>query len=88
MRKLFLICSMFISTIFATRQEKQNDQYKKQYFDFARIHNKQISEEGLENFMESMSLVESSNRDNTNRCKLYLTQYSDTKQENRFFKKC
>jgi hypothetical protein len=78
-----------ISSILATPtlNEYQNNEYRNQYIDYCKRFEKEISEYGFNNFLESLSLVQNGNKERGN-CRFYITQYSDTEQENRIFKKC
>lgn len=89
MKKKLLIFLSMISSIFATtvKEEYQNNEYRNQYIYYCKRFQKEISDDGFNNFLESLSLVQNRNKEGGN-CRFYLTQYSDTEQENRIFKKC
>ena len=59
----------------------------RQYIDYLRIHNKQETSFGFELFVENLQRIESFNFQNSN-CKMYLTQFSDTFDDNAVHKKC
>jgi len=89
MKNILYIFFTMISSIFATTtlNKYQNNEYRNQYIDYCKRFEKEISEYGFNNFLESLSLVQNGNKEREN-CRFYLTQYSDTEQENRIFKKC
>jgi len=84
MKNILFIFVTMISTILATTTLNE---YRNQYIDYCKRFDKEISEYGFNNFLESLELVQNGNKESGN-CRFYLTQYSDTEQENRIFKKC
>jgi len=89
MKNILFIFFTMISSIFSTtlKEQYQNNEYKNQYINYCKRFEKEISDDGFNNFLESLSLVQNRNKEGGN-CRFYLTQYSDTEQENRIFKKC
>ena len=62
---------------------------KRQYDNYRQIHRKPETENGFELFVENLQRIESFNSQNTDSgCRLYLTQYSDTIEENAIYKRC
>jgi hypothetical protein len=65
------------------------DELKRQYDNYLQIHRKSKTENGFELFVENLQRIESFNSQNSDSgCRLYLTQYSDTIEENAVYKRC
>lgn len=60
---------------------------KRQYDNYRQIHDKSETDYGFELFVQNLQRVELFNSENSE-CRMYLTQYSDTYEENAVYKKC
>jgi len=60
---------------------------KRQYDNYRQIHDKSETSYGFELFVQNLQRVELFNSENSE-CRMYLTQYSDTYEENAVYKKC
>ena len=60
---------------------------KRQYDNYRHIHDKSETDYGFELFVQNLQRVELFNSENSE-CRMYLTQYSDTYEENAVYKKC
>ncbi len=60
---------------------------KRQYDNYLKIHNKAETSNSFEIFVQNLQRIEMFNSENSN-CRMYLTQYSDTHDENSVYKKC
>ena len=65
------------------------DELKRQYDNYCQIYRKPNTGYGFEFFVENLQRIESFNSQNSDSgCRLYLTQYSDTIEENAVYKRC
>jgi hypothetical protein len=71
---LFLSFFTFSSYSFLTNMPE----LRRQYQDYLRIFDKTETSYGFETFVENLNTVEYYNKNNNDGCKMYLTQYSDT----------
>ena len=60
---------------------------RRQYDNYRQIHDKSETSYGFELFVQNLQRVELFNSENSE-CRMYLTQYSDTYEENAVYKKC
>ena len=60
---------------------------KRLYDNYRQIHDKSETDYGFELFVQNLQRVELFNSENSE-CRMYLTQYSDTYEENAVYKKC
>ena len=60
---------------------------KRQYDNYRQIHDKSETDYGFELFVQNLQRVELFNSENSE-CRMYLTQYSDTYEDNAVYKKC
>jgi len=60
---------------------------RRQYDNYRQIHDKPETDYGFELFVQNLQRVELFNSENSE-CRMYLTQYSDTYDENAVYKKC
>jgi hypothetical protein len=63
------------------------DELKRQYDNYRQIHKKPVTENGFEIFVQNLQRIESFNAQHSG-CRMYLTQYSDTLEDNAIFKRC
>ena len=66
---------------------KNNDELRRQYLNYRIIHNKEETPYGYDLFVENLQKVEIFNANNVD-CRMYLTQYSDTHDEQSTLTKC
>ena len=58
-----MLFTTLIFGVFGEVKKNQQIQYQKQYLDYAKIHDKEISEEGMFNFLTSLDYVERYNKE-------------------------
>lgn len=63
------------------------DELRRQYADYRKIHNKEETTFGFDLFIENLQKVESFNANNVD-CRMFLTQYSDTYDDQSTYTKC
>lgn len=86
MFKLFftvLLSFLSVSTGFLTNM----NELRRQYTDYLSIYNKEETSFGFETFVENLQRIESFNSEHSN-CRMYLTQFSDTFEDNAIYQRC
>lgn len=79
---------LFLSPIFImTQKHTFQDELKRQYQDYLKIFNKVETPYSFETFIHNLNIIQNFNEQN-NGCKLYLTQYSDSLENENTHKKC
>lgn len=81
--KILLLSMLYLSQSILT----DKNELKRQYENYADIFNKQKSSEGFENFVQNLGIIEHYNQNNS-KCKMHLTQYSDTADNNSIYNSC
>jgi hypothetical protein len=66
---------------------KNENELKRQYSNYRQIHNKEETPYGYNLFLKNLQKVEIFNANNVD-CRMYLTQYSDTYDEQSTVTKC
>lgn len=83
MIKKILLLSIFILSVYSMKPSKHQE-LKRQYNDFLDIFNKKETDENnFDIFIRNLNMIEEYNNINKENCKMYLTQHSDT-LENEF----
>lgn len=79
---------LFLSPIFIMSQKYTfEDELKRQYKDYVKIFNKVETPYSFETFVDNLNTIENFNEQN-NGCRMYLTQYSDSFENEYLHKKC
>lgn len=76
--KMLLFRTLMILIPFTTvAVNHRNNELRRQYADFLRIFKKPEISSGFETFVQNLQTIEANNRER-NVCKMFLTQHSDT----------
>ncbi len=85
MLKIFIL---LLSPLFIfARKTEFNQELRRQYNDFLKIMNKVETPSSFEKFVHNLNTIENYNEAN-NGCKMYLTQHSDSFDNEYLHKKC
>ena len=79
--------ALFTLLVLSNAYLKNEDELKRQYMNYRQIHNKEETPYGYSLFLKNLQKVEIFNANNVD-CRMYLTQYSDTYDEQSTVKKC
>ena len=83
-----LIISTLLTILsFSTAYLTNMGELRRQYYNYRQIHDKSETDYGFELFVQNLQRVELFNSENSE-CRMYLTQYSDTYEDNAVYKKC
>jgi hypothetical protein len=82
--KLIFISLFYLSQSILT----DSSELKRQYSNYLEIFDKVETSKGFENFVQNLGTIEYHNQNRHNGCKLYLTQYSDTTNDNSIYNSC
>lgn len=66
---------------------KNDNELRRQYLNYRKIHDKEETPYGYDLFVKNLQKVEIFNANNVD-CRMYLTQYSDTYEEQSTLTKC
>ena len=80
---ILLLCPILIMSQKHTFQ----DELKRQYKDYLKIFNKVETAYSFETFVHNLNIIQDFNDEN-NGCKMYLTQHSDSFENEYIHKKC
>ena len=85
MFKLFilLIAPLFVSGF----RKNFHNELRRQYDDYLKIFKKTETPYSFDSFVHNLNTIENFNKEN-NGCKMYLTQHSDTFEDEYIHKKC
>jgi hypothetical protein len=84
-KKIIISILFFVSASSAVSHK--NNELRRQYADFLRIFNKEEKPNGFETFAQNLQTIESNNKEYS-QCKMYLTQHSDTYENEYIFNTC
>ena len=85
MFKYILLLSILPIVVFSKLTNQQ--ELRRQYADFLNIFKKDEIPLGFETFIQNLNTIEDYNKQN-NGCRMYLTQHSDTFEDEFLHKKC
>ena len=80
--KIFILLSLPLFVIGSFHQE-----LRRQYNDYLKIFEKVETQNSFDIFIENLNTIQSFNNEN-NGCRMYLTQHSDTFENEYLHKKC
>ena len=73
--------------VFGFRKESFHNELRRQYDDYLKIFKKVETPRSFDNFVYNLNTIENFNQEN-NDCRMYLTQHSDTLEDEYLHKKC
>lgn len=85
MFKYIFLLSILPIVVFSKLTNQQ--ELRRQYADFLNIFKKDETPLGFETFVQNLNTIEDYNKQN-NGCRMYLTQHSDTFEDEFLHKKC